>query len=158
MTVIPESCERFRGSVSLGLDGMLSTFETRLLERHLETCPDCRGFAAAVTQQATQLRTAPLEAAPQIAVALARPATHRVRRPAGLTAAGAAAAIVAAMISFVSTSDNHSSTAAAGSKSVLLAVVPSQPTPNINFQVPRLKLVSPASADGPVRGYYGVPA
>jgi hypothetical protein len=157
MTVIPEACERFRGSVSLGLDGMLSTFETRLLERHLETCADCRGFAAAVTEQTAQLRTAALEAAPRVAAAVDVPAAGRQGRSAVLAAAGAAA-VVAAMLSFVSTGRNHSSTETSGARNALLAVVPSQPTANPNIEVPRVEVVSPASADGPVRGYYGVPA
>jgi anti-sigma factor RsiW len=156
VNVIPESCERFRGSISLGLDGMLSTFEARLLERHLDACASCQAFAADVTEQTLQLRAAPLEAAPQLAQ-VGQTASRRPRRTAALAAAGVAAAVAAALSLSPTGSQQHAS-ASTGTKNPLLAVVASQPTPNANFQVPRLEVVSPASADGPVRGYYGVPA
>jgi predicted anti-sigma-YlaC factor YlaD len=154
--VIPESCERFRSSVSLALDGMLSTFESRLLERHLETCASCEAFAADVSGQTLQLRAAPLELAPQLAdIGLAAP--RRARRVATFAAAGVAAA-AAAVLSLTPSHTTQQAVASPSTGRALLAVVPSQPTANRNFQLPRLELVSPASADGPVRGYYGVPA
>lgn len=153
--MIPESCERFRASVSLALDGMLSTFEARLLERHLETCASCEAFAADVSEQTHQLRAAPLELAPQLPEM--RRAAPRRGRVATFAAAGVAAA-AAAVFAVAPTHERQHATAAKSTDRALLAVVPSQPTANRNFQLPRLELVSPASADGPVRGYYGVPA
>jgi predicted anti-sigma-YlaC factor YlaD len=154
--VIPESCERFRASASLALDGMLSTFESRLLERHLETCASCEQFAAAVTEQTLQLRAAPLELAPQLAD-VGQAAPRRTRRVATFAAAGVAAA-AAAVLALTPAHTSQQAEASQATDHALLAVVPSQPTANRNFQLPRLELVSPASADGPVRGYYGVPA
>jgi predicted anti-sigma-YlaC factor YlaD len=156
--VVPERCERFRESISLGLDGMLSTFERTLLERHLRSCSGCRGFAADVGAHTARLRAAALEEAPQFAAGLpARPRTVR-HRAAGFAGA-VAVAVVAALISFTPAGDQRdASEAHAAPNTSLLAVVPERPTANATFDVPRLRLVSAAAADGPIRGYYGVPA
>ena len=153
--MVPERCERFRESISLGLDGMLSTFETALLERHLSRCPTCHAFAAVVTAQTQQLREAVLEQLPRpIAVAPANGMSRR-RRVNGLVGAVAVAA-AAALVALTTTAGHRAGTNSASAKP-LFAVVPAQPTAGATFDVPRLRVVSPASADGPVRGYYGLP-
>ena len=134
---------------------MLSTFETRLLERHLDGCAACRAFAADVSAQTRQLRAAPLELAPQLAD-IGRPA-HRRGRIATFAATGAAAA-AAAVLTLTPAHNAQQASASRSSELALFTVSPSQPTANTSFEVPRLEAVSPASADGPVRGYYGVPA
>jgi predicted anti-sigma-YlaC factor YlaD len=156
--VVPERCERFRESISLGLDGMLSRFERALLERHLRSCASCCAFAADVRAQTAQLRAAPLEAAPALGdFAPPRVRTLR-RRAAGLVGAVAVTA-VAALVSFTPPGDQREvGVAHTFPNSALLAVVAEAPTANATFEVGRLRLVSPASADGAVRGYYGVPA
>ncbi len=157
MDVIPESCDRFRASISLGLDDMLSRFETRLLERHLDACPDCQAFAADVTEQTARLRAAPLVQAPPLAE-IGRAPSHRGRRVVAFATAGAAA-VIAALVTLAPPADNrHAVSEHPVSNNVLLAVVAKQPTANATIVVPRVQVVSPASADGPVRGYYGVPA
>ena len=156
--MVSERCERFRESISLGLDGMLSRFERALLERHLRSCPPCRAFAVDVRAQTAQLRAAPLETPP----ALARFAPQRsrtVRRRAAGFAGAVAVAAVAALVALTPAGDQQNATVAHGSpNSALLGVVPQTPSVNATFEVGRLHLVSAASADGAVRGYYGVPA
>lgn len=156
--MVPERCERFRESVSLGLDGMLSTFERRLLTRHLRKCASCRAFARGVTSHTELLRAAPLVPAPRFAdVAPARSRLLR-RRATGL-AGSIAVGLVAALVSFTPAGDQrHAAAPHTSPNQALLAVVPEAPTANATFEVPRLRLVSASSADGPVRGYYGVPA
>lgn len=154
----PERCERFRESISLGLDGMLSRFERALLERHLRSCASCNAFAADVREQTAQLRAAPLEAPPVLAD-IAPPRVRTVRRRAAGFASAVAVAGLAALVSFTPAGEQQKTAVAHGSpNSALLAVVPAQPTASLTIEVPRLRLVSAASADGPVRGYYGVPA
>src|SRR5690348_8328206 len=109
---------------------MLSTFESRLLERHLETCASCEAFAADVSEQTLQLRAAPLELAPQLTEIV--PAAPRRRRAATFAAAGVAAA-AAAVFSIVPSHDQQHATASKSTDRTLLAVVPSQPTANRNF-------------------------
>jgi len=41
------NCDDFQEMISAGLDGQLSSEETRTLEAHLETCVACREFAEA---------------------------------------------------------------------------------------------------------------
>jgi len=136
---------------------MLSTFERTLLERHLRSCAGCRGFAADVRAHTARLRAAALEEAPRFAAEL--PVRRTARRRAGGLAGSVAVAVVAALISFTPAGDQRdASEAHAAPNTSLLAVVPERPTANASFEVPRLRLVSAAAADGPIRGYYGVPA
>lgn len=156
--MVPERCERFRESVSLGLDGLLSTFERTLLERHLRSCGACRAFEADLRAHTTRLRTAPLEAAPRIAAEFQTPARRAHGRVTSFAGA-VAVAVVAALFSFAPAGDQRdASVAHATANTSLLAVVPERPTANATFDVGRLRLVSASAADGPVRGYYGVPA
>lgn len=153
----PERCERFRESISLGLDGMLSRFERALLERHLRSCASCNAFAADVREQTAQLRAAPLEAPPVLAD-IPAPRVRTVRRRAAGLASAVAVASLAALVSLTPAGEQQKTAATHTPNSALLAVVPAAPTANESFQIGRLRLVSAASADGPVRGYYGVPA
>ena len=59
--VTPARCERSRQAISLRLDGMLSAFESALLDRHLRGCPSCRSFAIDAEEQTRLLRSALLE-------------------------------------------------------------------------------------------------
>ena len=54
-------CERSREAISLRLDGMLSAFESALLDRHLRGCAACRSFAVNADEQTRLLRNAVLE-------------------------------------------------------------------------------------------------
>lgn len=86
-------CQRVRAQVSLQLDDELSQLERRMLEAHLERCPQCSAYAADVTAFTHQLRWAPLET-------LERPVV--VRRPRRLALArlqvGAAAVLAVATV------------------------------------------------------------
>lgn len=136
---------------------MLSTFERALLQRHLRKCASCRAFAADVTANTEQLRAAPLAAAPRFAgVAPARSRLLR-RRATGLVGA-VAVGLVAALVSFTPAGDQRSTVSRTSPNEALLAVVPEAPSATSTVDVPRLRLVSASSADGAVRGYYGVPA
>jgi predicted anti-sigma-YlaC factor YlaD len=151
-----ERCERFRESLSLGLDGMLSTFEAALLDRHLSQCPSCRAVGEAMTAQTQLLRAAMLEE-PRRTVTVPAFRETRVRRHAtGLTGALAVAAAAAVL----TLAPGHHSSATGDrttSGAPLLAVYAAQPSTDVNLNVPRLRVVSPASADGPVHGDYGLP-
>jgi hypothetical protein len=49
-------CTRARQLAALQPDGSLSRVELALLERHLERCPSCRGFAETVTASTMAVR------------------------------------------------------------------------------------------------------
>jgi hypothetical protein len=157
--VVPERCDRFRESISLNLDGMLSTFERALLGRHLRGCAPCRAFSVEVTAQTARLRAAPLEAS-LVSVDIAPPRGRTVRRRAAGLAGAVAVAVLAALTSLTPAGDRNATVAASDTSpnSALVTVIPAAPTANATFQVGRLRLVPSSSADGPVRGYYGVPA
>ena len=136
---------------------MLSTFERALLQRHLRKCASCQAFAVDVTSHTELLRAAPLAEAPQFAgVAPTRSRLIR-RRMTGLAGA-VAVGLVAALVSFTPAGDQQSAIARTSPNEALLAVVPESPSATSTVDVPRLRLVSASSADGAVRGYYGVPA
>lgn len=81
--------------MSLDLDGGLSTFEKRLLDRHLDTCGECRGFAADAARITLELRTAVLEPA-HVEIALPRHRGSFVSS--ALAGVGAVAAVAAAAV------------------------------------------------------------
>ena len=157
--VVPEQCERFRESISLGLDGLLSTFETALLDRHLSRCPTCHTYAADVAAQTELLRSAAFEQ-PLRPVVVAPAAHTDLRRRAYAVAGAVAVAVAAALIAFTPVAGQRSATISTNhaTRGPLLAVFPASPTTNATFDVPRLRVVSPDLGDGPVRGYFGVPA
>src|SRR5579885_1197309 len=134
---------------------MLSTFEAALLARHLDRCPDCRAFSVAVTAETELLRTAALEHPSQPDVV--EPAVRRrIRRRAAGVAGAVAVAATAALMTLTPTG-THREASTPGVRTPLLEVVAAKPSAEATFEVPRLRVVSPASADGPVRGYYGLP-
>src|SRR4051812_37540799 len=90
MVVRPARCDRSRESISLRLDGMLSTFEAALLDRHLRRCADCNAFAEAAAAQTHLLRGA----APEQPRRIELPA--RTASPFRRGAVGALSAVVAA--------------------------------------------------------------
>ena len=59
--MLPMVCERFRGQVSVLLDGELSQLEQRMVATHLERCADCSAFEATVRSFTEELRAAPAE-------------------------------------------------------------------------------------------------
>jgi hypothetical protein len=84
-----QDCERSRASISAGLDGELSEFESLQLQAHLERCQACSEFEASARVTSTALRMAPMEA-------LSRPLVlpSRRKRALGLRVPSAAAAAV----------------------------------------------------------------
>jgi len=156
--VVPKQCERSRELASLELDGLLSTFEAALLDRHLSRCPSCHAFATQVSAQTHLLRSTAFERLPQpILVAQATGQNIR-RRATGLAVAVSVAALAALLILTPTLRQRDGGrVASAATSRTLLAVFPADPRVNATFDVPRLRVVSPAIADGAVRGYYGVP-
>ncbi len=55
------NCDNLRDALSAFADGELSPQETRLIERHLETCASCRAALAAIMAQDRQLKELGLE-------------------------------------------------------------------------------------------------
>jgi predicted anti-sigma-YlaC factor YlaD len=55
------ACERARQWATAEVDGELSRFEIVLLKAHLDACPSCREFRAAIDGISTTLRATPLE-------------------------------------------------------------------------------------------------
>jgi hypothetical protein len=90
-------CERSRQWSSLRLDGELSELEQALLERHLESCDECRAFDLHVCSTAELLRTAPVE---ELAARFEVPAA-RLRFPLSRRLAVAAVALAVALGSLV---------------------------------------------------------
>jgi predicted anti-sigma-YlaC factor YlaD len=89
------ACDRARAWVSLDLDGGLSTFEKRLLDRHLDTCDPCHAFAEESAQFTLVLRDAALEPA-HVVVELPRRRGSVVSS--ALAGVGSVAAVAAAAI------------------------------------------------------------
>jgi hypothetical protein len=54
-----QHCESYTEWMSLALDGMLSSTETRLLHSHMATCPLCASTWQAMQQASSMLRAAP---------------------------------------------------------------------------------------------------
>jgi hypothetical protein len=133
---------------------MLSTFESRLLDRHLRTCADCRFFAAGAVEQTRLLRAAPLERLEQPLTGPVAVPRQRARALA-VTFAGAlaAAAAAAALIVQPSGSSAVSSAYLTGPHHRMLTEITSNP----DLPPP----AEPASAHlnvGAVRGVFSLPA
>ena len=155
--VIPVRCERSREWASLRLDGMLSIFESALLDRHLRRCADCRGFAAAVSAQTQLLRNAELEEPGRRFEAPAR-RSHRRRSAAGAALAAGVAA-VAAVFAVTPGAGHQGTPESVRVNSPVFVVVPAKPKPNSTIEVPRLTVQPASIADGPVRGaYFNLPS
>ena len=69
-------CANARALGSAALDGGLSAFEQRLLDDHLDTCPDCAAVVAEMGRVTALVRATPVEA-PTVLAAPARPAKGR---------------------------------------------------------------------------------
>jgi predicted anti-sigma-YlaC factor YlaD len=83
-----ETCEAVRRDLSARSDGEATSVEVRLLERHLEACPACSGFATSLAQ----LPGSPIAAAPSVPAApvdAASAASRLARRLADADRAGA---------------------------------------------------------------------
>jgi len=85
------NCERAREWASLELDGELSTFESALLESHLEDCRTCSEFRSAISGFTGALRAAPHERFEGVVVG-------RLRRGMRMRLAPAAAAMAVAAV------------------------------------------------------------
>jgi hypothetical protein len=93
-------CDRARQWSSLRLDGELSELEGALLDQHLGSCDECRGFDVSLRSTAGLLRAAPAEAP---ARAFELPAERR-RVPVARVLAFAAVVTAAALGSLVGSS------------------------------------------------------
>lgn len=155
--VIPVRCERSREWASLRLDGMLSFFESALLDRHLRRCADCRSFAAAVSAHTHLLRSAELEEPGRRVEVPGRRVSHR--RSAVGAAVVTAVAAAAAFLAIGPSTHQTGTPESAGVNSPVFVVVPAQPTPDSNVEVPRLTVQPASIADGPIRGaYFNLPS
>lgn len=156
----PARCDRSREAISLRLDGVLSLFETALLDRHLRRCADCRDFAAAAAGLTQLLRAAELEQ-PLQQVAVAGGSRRPLRRVAmgALTAAASIAAAAAVTLS----PNGHSGKATASAASPpetdapVMVVVPASLSLGVHETVPRLVMLPASVADGPVHGLFSTP-
>jgi hypothetical protein len=154
--VLSERCQRSREAISLDLDGMLSRFESLVLERHVRRCTGCAGFAATVRAQTELLRSAPLAEPRHVGLAIATRPFRSRRRPA-LPVAVALIAAAVLVLAPGAAKRSESTTASATGDHTLLGVVPGQPTSDPSWDMSRLRVVSPGLADGAVHGLYGLP-
>jgi predicted anti-sigma-YlaC factor YlaD len=99
MKVRPEVCDRTREYASRRLDGELGELEQRLLGAHLQQCPACREFEAAVSVQAAVLRSQELV---PLSYPIEMPRRSRarasLRATTAIAVAGATAVVVLALI------------------------------------------------------------
>ena len=155
----PARCDRSREAISLRLDGVLSLFESALLDRHLRRCVDCRAFAASAAAQTQLLRGAVLEQ-PVRPVVVPAPRRRPARRVAagGLTAFAATAAAAVLVLSGnkpAETSAVLPQPAVEGAP--VLVVVAANASFDSKDTVPRLKMRPASVADGPVHGLFSTP-
>jgi predicted anti-sigma-YlaC factor YlaD len=147
-------CERSREAISLRLDGMLSSFELALLERHLRGCSSCQAFAVAATQQTQLLRGALLEE-PTRPVQIPVPSRAIRRSAAGALSACLVAATAAVVLVWPGTRPNPVTVQPQRVGAAVMMVEPAEPSvANANVVVPRLRLRPASIADGPVHGYF----
>jgi hypothetical protein len=157
--VRPARCDRSREAISLRLDGVLSLFESALLDRHLRRCADCRDFAAGAAAQTQLLRSAALE---QPLRPVVIPAGRRqVRRVAAGALTAVASVAAAAAVTLSPNGHSNQGTASASSQvetgAPVVVVVAAHPTPGARETVPRLTLQPASVADGPVHGLFNTP-
>src|SRR5271154_6810455 len=72
MDISGTECARARESVSADLDRELHELDLRRLQAHLRFCADCSVWAESIKTTTTQLREAPFEAPPALALELPR--------------------------------------------------------------------------------------
>ena len=156
----PARCDRSREAISLRLDGVLSLFESALLDRHLRGCADCRDFAAGAAAQTQLLRAAELEQPLRpVVIAAGRRQVRRVAAGA-LTAVASVAAAAAVTLSPSGPSNSGSALSAAPpveTGAPVLVVVAANPSIGANETVPRLTMQPASVADGPVHGLFNTP-
>lgn len=154
----PARCDRSREAISLRLDGVLSLFESALLDRHLRRCADCCEFAGGAGAQTQLLRSAPLE---QPLRPVAVPAGRRHVRRVAVGALTAAASVAAAAAMTLSPGHSTQGSPSASSKvetgAPVIVVVAAHPTPGARETVPRLTMAPASVADGPVHGLFNTP-
>jgi hypothetical protein len=159
--VRPARCDRSREAISLRLDGVLSLFESALLDRHVRRCADCREFAAGAAAQTQLLRSAALEQ-PLRPVAIPVGRRRHVRRVAAgaLTAVASVAAAAAVTLSPggpQSRTSALSASPAIETGAPVLVVVAANPSLGVHETVPRLTMQPASVADGPVHGLFNTP-
>lgn len=153
--MISAACDRARAWVSLDLDGGLSTFEKRLLDRHLDACDPCRSFAQDSARFTLALRDAALEPA-HVAVELPRRRGSLVSSAvAGLGAVAAVAA--AAIVAFGPSTSSPSPRADRGTLASGLALLATN-SDALGARQHALPKTSPARVAGSVRGTFDLPA
>jgi predicted anti-sigma-YlaC factor YlaD len=64
------SCTHIRHAISARLDGEDPGVENAVIDTHLETCPECRGFAASAARLHRSTRVAPAPAVPDLTPAI----------------------------------------------------------------------------------------
>jgi predicted anti-sigma-YlaC factor YlaD len=135
------------------IDGGLSTFEKRLLDRHLDGCGECRTFAEDAALFTLTLRSAPLEPA-HVVVDVPRRRRRVSVSGAVASVASVAAVVAAAMLVFAphgSTRTPPGTTALASGLATLALNADS-----LGMRQHELPRGTPRFA-GAVRGTYGVP-
>ena len=156
----PARCDRSREAISLRLDGVLSLFESALLDRHLRRCADCRDFAAGAAALTQLLRSAELEQ-PRRPVAIPTGRRRPVRRIAAGAVTAAASVAAAAAVTLAPGSPQSqisaSGTPIAETGAPVLVVVAAKPSVGADETVPRLQMQPANVADGPVHGLFNTP-
>lgn len=148
-------CDRARAWVSLDLDGGLSTFEKRLLDRHLDGCGSCRAFAEESARFTLALREAALEPAH---VDLELPRRHGLAVSNALAGVGSVAAIAAAaIIAFGSQASSQVPRVTASGQLVSGLAILATDADALGARQHTLPKATPYIA-GSVRGTFGVPA
>jgi ferric-dicitrate binding protein FerR (iron transport regulator) len=132
-------CERAHEWTSLRLDGELSPLEEELLERHLETCAECRVFEYDVRWATDVLRLTPQER-PARRVTLPAPARRVSRRR--LTAVAAAAALALGALAGALFERPSSSTPVDEPREISFLTGVQQDADDFR-QLPRTKILSP---------------
>jgi hypothetical protein len=158
--VRPARCDRSREAISLRLDGVLSLFESALLDRHLRRCADCGDFAVAAAAQTELLRSAELERPLQpVAIPAGRRPVRRVAMGALTAAASVAAAAAVALVPGGPQNQLSASRASAATETgaPVLVVVAAKPSVGADETVPRLQMQPANVADGPVHGLFNTP-
>lgn len=153
--MISAVCDRARAWVSLDLDGGLSTFEKRLLDRHLDGCTDCRAFAQDSAHFTLELRSAPLLPAH---VALQLPRRRSTVVSSAVAGLGSIAAVAAAaMLAFGTHGVSHApARASSGPLASGLATLATN-ADALGVRQHALPSGTPARIAGSVRGTFGVP-
>lgn len=151
------NCDRARFWISLRLDGVLSDFESALLEQHVHRCAACHAFMADATRQTTLLREASLE---RVTVPIDLPARPKPLRHALVGLGTLAASAAAAVISLHVVSGTHGASNAARSgrgahPAGLAVLVVDAKSLGVRQEGQQHTLVPNGSS---VRGTYGLPA